>query len=264
MACEGHFAFDDELRHGEALVQLADLMVRYHDMGELFRALTKKLHEITLFDMAGVCLHDPARNMMSLRRWGGDRFDTAPIEIPMEDTTAGWVWANQQPLTFPDVQRESRFSTCLNTVREMGMHSFCELPLTTSQQRFGTMSLGSLQINLYGKKELLLLQNVAQMVALSLEHLVSHSALQQEKERMQALLEINAALLSSLDIKEMFPAIAGALRHLIKGEFATIALYDEPTQSLSLYALDDTVGAVPPGLILPLRGNCHRTGAHRP
>jgi hypothetical protein len=32
------------------------------------------------------------------------------VELPVEGTTAGWVWENQQPLGFADVQTESRFA----------------------------------------------------------------------------------------------------------------------------------------------------------
>jgi len=255
MAPESHFGSEDELRY-EALVQLADLMVHHHDVGDLFPELTKKLHQIALFELATVRLHDPLKNTLSLRIWEGSQPGSPPVELPMEDTIAGWVWENQRPLTFADVQTEPRFSTCLNVLREMGIRSFCELPLTTKQRRLGTLSLGSSQLNLYGERELRLLRGVAQMVALSLENVLSRTALQEEKNRMQALLEINAALLSNPDLKELFPAIAGFLRKVIKQEFAGMALYDGATQSLSLYALDDPAAGetMRLGGILPLRG----------
>jgi len=255
MASEDHFGCEDELRRFEALLRLADLMVHHQDLGELFPDLTERLHQIAHFEHARVCLHDPLKNTLCSRVWEGGHRGSAPVELPMADTTAGWVWENQQPLTFADLQTETRFSSYLNEAREMGMRSFCELPLTTKQRRFGTLSLGSSQSNLYGEAQLRLLQGMAQMVALSLENVLNRTALQEEKNRMQALLEINAALVSNLDLKELFPAITRVIRNVVKHDFASIALYDEASLSLCLYALDNSASGetMGPTGVLPLR-----------
>ena len=255
MASEDHFGCEDELRRFEALLRLADLMVHHQDLGELFPDLTERLHQIAHFEHARVCLHDPLKNTLCSRVWEGGHRGSAPVELPMADTTAGWVWENQQPLTFADLQTETRFSSYLNEAREMGMRSFCELPLTTKQRRFGTFSLGSSQSNLYGEAQLRLLQGMAQMVALSLENVLNRTALQEEKNRMQALLEINAALVSNLDLKELFPAITRVIRNVVKHDFASIALYDEASLSLCLYALDNSASGetMGPTGVLPLK-----------
>jgi formate hydrogenlyase transcriptional activator len=232
-----YFGSEVELRRYEALLQLADVMVRHCDVGELFHELTERLHQIAVFELAGVCLHDPLKNTLSLRVWEGGQPGSAPMELPMADTTAGWVWENQQALAFPDVQTEARFSTCLDMVRKMGMHSFCELPLTTRQRRLGTLSLGSSQPNLYDESEWPVLRGVAQMVALSLENVTSRTALQHETDRLQMLLEINAILVSNSDISEVFPAISESLSRVVKHDHAGILLYDSSTQSLRKYAL---------------------------
>jgi formate hydrogenlyase transcriptional activator len=232
-----YFGSEVELRRYEALLQLADVVVRHRDVGELFHELTERLHHIAEFELAGVCLHDPLKNIMSLRVWEGSHLSSDPVELPIEDTTAGWVWENQQPLAFADVQTESRFSTCLNIVRKMGIHSFCELPLTTKQRRLGTLSLGSSQLNLYRERELRVLLGVAQMVAFSLENVLSRTALQHEKDRLQTLLEINATLVSNSDISEVFPAISESLSRVVKHDHAGILLYDSSAQSLRKYAL---------------------------
>ncbi len=257
MASEGRFGSEDELRRYEALLQLADLMVHHHDEGELFPELAERLHPIVQFELLAVCLHDPLKNALSRRVWEGSHLDSAPVELPADDSIAGWVWENQQPLTFADVQTEPRFSARVNALGEMGIRSFCELPLTTKQRRLGTLSLGSSQLNLYGERELYLLRGIAQMVALSLETVLCRAALQEEKNRMQALLNINAALVPRLELKQLFPALASAIRNVIKQEITGIALFDEVTQSFSLCALDNTAAgqAISLGGTLPLRGS---------
>ena len=236
MAPEGLSGSEDELRGYEALLQMADLMV-HHDVGELFPELTDRLHQIARFELAGISLHDPQKNILSLRVWEGSELGATPAELPMEDTTAGWVWANQQPLVFADVQTEPRFFTCLSVVRQMGMRSFCELPLTTKQRRLGTLSLGSARANLYGSREVLLLKGAAQMAALSLENVLTRTALEQEKARLQALLEINATLVSNWEVKDVFPAISGFLHRVLKHEHASLLIYDPASQLLRGHGL---------------------------
>jgi formate hydrogenlyase transcriptional activator len=241
MAPERYSGSEDEFRRYQALLRLADLIVHHHDGGDLFPELTARLHQVAIFEVAGVCLHDPLKNTLSLRVWEGSQLGTAPVDLPMEDTTAGWVWENQQPLTFPDVQKELRFSTCLNVVKQMGMHSFCELPLTTDQRRLGTLSLGSSQTNLYDEGELHLMRGAAQMVALSLENLLIHARLEQEKEHLQTLLEINASLVTNSEIKDVFPAISGFIRKVLQHDHAAIILYEGATRSLQPYASDSSL-----------------------
>ena len=236
MAPESHFDSEFELRGYEALLQLADLMVHRHDVGELFPELTAKLHQVVVFELAGVSLHDPLKNTLSLRVWEGGPTGTTPRELPIEGTTAGWVWENQQPLAFADVQEESGFAAGFDILKKMGIRSFCELPLSTKQRRLGTLALGSSRPNLYGEKEMRLLRDVAQMMALSLENVMTRSALQQEKERLQTLLEINATLVSNLEIREVFPAISQSIHRVLKHDHASILLYDNSTQSFRKHA----------------------------
>jgi len=241
MGPDTNFASGSEIRGYEALLQVADLIVRHHHVGELFPDLIQHLHDIAIFEVAGICLHDPLKNTLELRMWEGGQLDDAPSELPFENTTAGWVWEHQQPLAFPDLQSEPRFSTCLDTVRGMGIRSFCELPLTTKQRRLGTLSLGSPERNLYGENELRLLMAAAQMAALCLENVMARGALQQEKDRLQTLLEINATLVSNQAVKDVFPAISASIGRIVHHDIAGIFVYDSSSQSLNAYALTSPV-----------------------
>jgi formate hydrogenlyase transcriptional activator len=69
------------------------------------------------------------------------------------------------------------------------------------------------------------------------------------------LLEVNATLVSNRDLRQLFPLISGFIRNVIKQEYASIALYDEATQSLRLQVLDFPAqnGCLVPGTVLPLK-----------
>jgi formate hydrogenlyase transcriptional activator len=250
---DSHFASNAELRRYEALLQMADLMVRHRDLAELFRELAARLKEVTPFESVSFSLHDPVKNVVV--RHNQDEAGLPPTELQVESSISGWVWQNQQPLTIADVESETRFPDCVRILKENGLRSCCVLPLTTAQRRLGALGLGSSHPNISSEMDLRLLQRVAEMAALAVENAQTRTALQQEKERLQMLLEDNAALGSNLELQELFPALSGLIRNVVSQDFASISLYDEPTQTLRVYALDYSVAheLMSPGSILPLK-----------
>jgi formate hydrogenlyase transcriptional activator len=255
---EGHFGSESELRHYEALLGMADLVVRHHDLGELFRDLVVRLQQLTGSDLVVLSLHDPGKNVMRVHVLDEKGLPPRGEERNLEDLPSGWAWQNQQPVVIRDTGTESRFGWAMRRVRTKGIRSSCSLPLTTAQRRLGALGFGSALLDAYQENDVQLLQRVAEMVAMAVENALTRAALQQEKERLQMLLEVNSSLVSNLDLQELFPAISGFIRTVIKHDFASIALYDEEMQALRIYALDfqPTPGMMNPGTAVPLRRSC--------
>ena len=230
-----------EFRRDETLLGTANLLVRHNPLPELFLKLAKSLHLITRFEVAGCCLHNAAKNVMQLHVWEGAQFVHPPAELPLEDTTAGWVWQHQEPLVFADVQQESRFLTCLNILKAKAIRSFCEMPLTTTLRPLGTLSLGSFQAGVYQEKDMEFLQRVTELFALALENVLTQDALRREQDRMRMLLELNAALMASRDDRELFRLLSGFIQRIVPHEYATVAIYDVASRSLSHYPLDSAL-----------------------
>ncbi len=242
MTPERHFEYDGDPDRHEALLEVVDFVVRSSTPTELLSELGKRLHKLFPHEIAGISLYDPTRNALSLQIWHNGKVNP-PIDLPLEDTTAGWVLQNRQPLVFADVQSETRFLRVLNILKNMGIRSFCEVPVTTAQRLVGTLALGSSTADLYNDGELELLKSVADVVALAMENFTTHSALQQEKSRLDALLEIGTELRSDIQVRELFPVIAELVRRVIEQDFASLAIYDEHSRCLALYPLDSQLAA---------------------
>ena len=234
-----HFESDAELSRYEILLQMADIVVRHSDLQQLFRDVAERLSQLVCFDLIAFTLHNPANNKMQLRYCQALDSDLEQIgELPVEEAPSGWVWLNQTPLIIPDLDIESRFQRGLSVIRKAGIRSYCCLPLTIGQKRLGGLGLGGSKVNFCQDKDLRFLERVAELVSLAIESVQSSSALQQEKERMQMLLEVNAALVSNLDLPELFPAITGFIRKVVKQDYASLLLYDEQRQNLGRYVTD--------------------------
>jgi formate hydrogenlyase transcriptional activator len=141
-------------------------------------------------------------------------------------------------MVLPDLHLETRFQPAVSLLRQKGVRSYCELPLTTEQRRLGALGLGSSRPNAYGEDDVQLLRRVAELVALALENAMTRAAFLDEKERLSMLLEVSTALISNLDVEQLFPAISELIRRVVRQDFASLALYEESSQCLRLYALD--------------------------
>lgn len=238
MVPNSHFDSEAEFRRYEVLLEMADLMVHHRTLPELFAKLAEKLHTVIPFEFANFSLHDPGKNMMRLHLWAGSESAASPMEVPVEDSASGWVWQNQVPLVMTDVRNELRFPRVLKILSERGVRSYCMLPLTTAQKRLGAMGMGSTQVNAYTDQDARLLQRVAELVALATENSLTRNALQQEKDRLQTLLEVNTALVSNLNLQQLFPAISDCIRRVIGQDFACVGVHDPATESLRMYPLD--------------------------
>ena len=236
---DSHFESDAELRRYETLLQMADLVVRPSDLQQLFRDVSERLGHVVNFDLILFTLHNPANNKMQLHYGESPDADLDQLgELPVEEAPSGWVWQNQSPLIIPDLDEEVRFERGLNVIRGAGIRSYCCFPLTIAQKRLGGIGLGCSKVHFCQEKDLRFLQRVAELVALAIENVQSSIALQQEKERMQMLLEVNAALVSNHDLPELFTAISGFIRKVVKQDYSSLSLYDETNQTLRRYAID--------------------------
>ena len=77
-------------------------------------------------------------------------------------------------------------------------------------------------------------------------------ALLQSQKRLQTLLEINNALVSKLEPKDLFPAISTSLHAVFHQDIAGIALYESEGHAMRIYAMDPPFGDGLVGLAVPV------------
>ena len=155
------------------------------------------------------------------------------------------MWKTQQPLTVNDITQEQRFPKLMAMLRENGVQSFGVVPLTTAQRRLGAMGFGSYQRRTYQEAEINFMQQVANQVAVAVDNVLhaasAQSAQQQlkyERDRLRLVLEINNAVVSHLELRELLKAISACLRRVIPHDLAWFCLYDPATHQLQTHALD--------------------------
>jgi len=227
-----------DIRRYDALLEMTDLVVHHQGLPELFQQLAERLHQVVSFDFANFALYDAGSERMRLNVWTGGDLVSLPAELKVEESPAGWVWQNQQALSFSDLTGEERYPAVLGRLREQGLHSYFLTPLSTAEKRLGALGLGSVKAGAFAQADINLMRWIGSLVALTIENSSTHEELKQERVRLQALVEVHQALISNLDLPRTFPAISQSLRQVVKLDFASLAVRDDHTAGLEEYARD--------------------------
>ncbi len=230
-----------------ALLEVTESIAAHHDLAELFRDLVQRLPRVIKCSSISLGLHNSDRNTMQMHIL--EHVGPGPLapgmEQPVEDVPGGWVWQHQQPLICANVEQESRFPKIMPMVRLAGIRSFCVVPLTTARRRLGAMGVGSKEEHQYERAELDFLQQVAKQVAVAVENTLNFERARQAEEEAQRrfererlMLEINNAVVSQLDLRELLKSISACLHRVIPHDVAAFCIYDAATNQLLGHALD--------------------------
>jgi formate hydrogenlyase transcriptional activator len=248
-----------------ALLQVSESIASHRDLPDLFRSLAVLLHRLVTFDFICLTLPDLGRNLVKLHVLESSlptRIQPG-LEIPMVENVRQLVWENQQPLVISHLEQDARFPIISTLLSQEGVQSLCVLPLTTAQRRVGAMALGSVEASAYDAADLEFLRQVAAQVAPAVDNALNsqnaqvyQQELARERDRLRLLLEVNNALVSTLDLHELLSAISTCLRRVMNHDYAGLALFDPATQQLRLHALDfpQGKGLLQEEMVVPLEG----------
>lgn len=259
----------------QALLEVVEAISVQRDLHELCRDLAQRLPRVVHVNFVGLCLHDPERNMMRLHTLQAN----VPADIvggheePVEGSPSGLVWQTQQPLLIPDIAGEHRWPKITQLMQEDGINSFCCVPLTTAVRRLGAIGFASLQKGVYGEADVEFLQQVGKQVAVAVDNALNNESAQsaqrqlaRERDRLRLLLEVNNAVVSTLDLRDLFATIATSLHRVMPYEIASLYLYDPDSKAFRRHALDSPSGKglLKEGLVGPIdstpAGPAFRTG----
>jgi formate hydrogenlyase transcriptional activator len=249
-----------------ALLDVSEKIAAHRDLQALFHDLAQTLHRLVQFDYLNLLLYDPVRNRMRLHVLETSQFTPVQVgsEFPVDESPAGWVVKNQQPLMVPDIEKETRFPEVIPLLRQASVRAFCTVPLTTAHRRLGALGFGSMREYAYAAQEIQFIQQVAAQVAVAVDNALNYQNAQdyqrqlaRERDRLQVALDVTNALVSNLDRRELFSTISTALRRVIAHEYTSLCLLEPGADFFTLRALDypDGRGTVFDQTRIPVSGS---------
>jgi len=237
---------DGRLRQIQALLSVTESITRHHDLPALFHDLVRRLRPIVTFDFLLVLLHDADNQTMRLHileSVAPDRATGRPLVTPIE-SPGGLVFQTQEPLAIADFDQETRFPQMIPIWQAYRMKSGFYLPLTTARHRLGTLCFASHQARAYDAADLELLQQATHQVAVAVDNALHAQAAEKlqrqlfaERDRLRLLLDVTNAIITHLDLRELFRAIATSLQGVLRQSYTSLVLYDAERQIWLLHAL---------------------------
>jgi formate hydrogenlyase transcriptional activator len=234
------------LQQYQTLLEVSEAIALHRDLNALFQDLAQRLPRIVPFDYINLVLHDAMRQVMRLHLLVVPEPVTIKpgLELPVNESPGGLVWQNQQALVVEDVASETRFPGLTPLLLENGVQSYCSVPLTTALRRLGAMGFGGRQKRVYQAVELDFMQHVARLVAVAVDNVLHDESVEaaqrqltRERDRVRLLLQVNNAVVTHLDLDDLFPAVIACLRQVIEHEGAGLAIVDPESGRYRLHVL---------------------------
>jgi len=140
-------------------------------------------------------------------------------------------------------------------MKEGGFRSFRIVPLTTSRHRLGIIAVLRQTDGAFSQEDIRYLDDAAQLIALVMENAFMADVLAREKSQLETLVDVNSALVSSLNTQALFQEISASMRRIVRQDYTHLALYDAVNDSMKLHVLDSQAqpAKVLPETVVPVR-----------
>jgi formate hydrogenlyase transcriptional activator len=237
---------DHQAERYRALLEVAEVISIRRDLHELFQDLAKSLPRVVDVNFVSLSLHNSEHNVMRLHTLQANfPAEIVGNHVEPEDSPAVFVLKTQQPVLVQDRAEEHRWPKITRLMEEDGVHSFCFVPLTTAVRQLGAMGFLSLKRNAYNEADLEFFQQVGKQVAVAVDNVLNHQSAETSRKQLtrelnlqRLLLEVNNAVVSHLNLRELLTAISACLRRVIPHDLSGMTLYDADQNHLRSHALD--------------------------
>jgi formate hydrogenlyase transcriptional activator len=257
----GRFCLADVDVRYRALVDVAGALASHSELSGLLRSLRGHLEPIVQFTFLSVWLWDRDADRLTVTYFEPAETPVGRVvgeSFPAAGTYPGQAVASGRAIYVSQVDPNGPYPSRL--MIEQGVQSYCTVPLVTPHGTIGTLNFGSLEHAAYAPDDIELMSRVGALVAVALENTRSvetireqQTALQRERDQLDLLLEVTNAVVTHLDTRALFLAVAPALKRVCSAEFAALSLYEPESRTLRKHACQG-----PPELA-GLRGPCIET-----
>ena len=230
------FRFDQLLEDWQGLVYSAANATPVQTLYRSFSELLSRLHEYLPFDYLGIGLLNSSRTAISVLLHAGDY--ELPPEFPVLENSLGLVVHERQSIEVPNVECGALFSDLSDLCKPSPYRSFRVVPLATERHSLGTLMVARKCIGAFSAEDVRHLGQVGELVSVVLENTLMADVLAREKSRLEALLDLNSAMVSRLNIQKLFVEISSAMRRLIRNEFTHLGLHDPSADVMKILVLD--------------------------
>jgi len=249
------------------LLEINNAIVSHLDLAQVLTSVSSCLRHEIKHDFAGLALYDSDRNELRLHALDvprGQDFMQQGQLIPLVGTPASLAFSSRKPVLRHRPDPDEFPAEIMKQAYAWGIRSGCAVPLLRHDKIVGSMVIASRQESAFTEDDADLLTQIGSQVAIAVDNALAYERLRcaecevvRERDRTKLLLEINNAVVSHLDLRELVQAISGILRRIIPHDAAFFTLLDESGTRMRVQALDLKIlpgGAFEEGVTLPVEG----------
>ena len=242
----------------QTLNELMRIAVSSLDINEVFDRIGEQIKRVIDFDWIDIARRVPGADYLDLYAFTPDSTDLLDkrTQVPIR-TGPGEVILTGHPIIRRNMLEESVvYPFELAVATEKGFRSAMFVPLMSKSGVIGSLNIASRQEARYGEQELQIAQEIADHLAVVLEHTSLYQESGELAGRLKTFNELMRIAASSLDINEVFDGVGEQVNRLIDYGRITIAIRPSGEDYIELYARAATeqyLIGFPKGTRLPLR-----------
>lgn len=249
------------------LLEINNAIVSHLDLVKVLHAISDCLRREIKHDFAGLALYDPERHELRLHALDfpqDQQFMKQGQLIPLVGTPASLAFSSRKPVLRHRPDFEEFPSDTMKLAYARGIRSGCAVPLICHEKIVGSMVVASLRESAFTEHHVELLTQIGVQAAIAVENAqnfekarAAQAAVAQERDRTRLLLEVNNAVVSHLELKDLLKSISASLRRIVPHDAAFLTILESTGQQLRVQALDlhtAREGPFEEGILVPVEG----------
>ena len=251
----------------QVLLEINNAIASHLELASLLRAISECLRRELPHDFAGLAIYDHEVGQLRVHglnfEAGKEHFSIGQL-VPLEGTPGGLAFTSRRPVLRHRPDPNEFPSDRMQAALQAGVKSGCIVPLICHGNALGTLAIASLREAAFTEADAEFLNQIGGQVAIAVQNAVNfeqlHSAereVARERDRSRLLLEINNAVVSQLDLKELLKSTSASLHRIVPHDVALLALCDSTGRQLRVQALDlhkPLEGPLGEGVFFPVEG----------
>jgi transcriptional regulator with GAF, ATPase, and Fis domain len=210
------------------LLEVTNVLMSNLEFSNLLSAISASIRQVKPHFYATLALYEAESQKLRLQVLTAPNSAAANQEellVAVEDTPAGLVFTSREPLVMNRME-PGRFDTeVMRRLEEMGVKSGCWLPLANRDRMLGALVVTSEHVDAFDEKDVRLLVQIANQVAVTLDNALSYRQIADMKERLtEEKLYLEEELRTEYNFEEIIGDSPG-LRRVLK-QVETVAPTD--------------------------------------
>ena len=248
------------------LLEVNNAVVSHLNMSDLLKSISARLSEVMFNDSSFIALCGPENTLQAFGVDLGKLKDVVfkeGLRIPMEGTPEELAIKSGRPVLIRSVAEFQKFpSPWVQYAVEHGLKSACINPLIAHGRALGALGITSMRESAFTPEAVELLEQISGQIAIAVENALNfdktrqaEQLAKQERDRSKMLLEINNAIVSHLDLRELVHAISRSLQSLIPHESLGLSIYDAEVGKMFAQAVSSVLDLLPEGIYFDPEGS---------